>query len=183
MYHQIHTHLCIRHGVQTSIYIYETYFLLYWLPRWNQILTQLRFIHNWVTRSIQWMVRWWVRVHHCGLFSPFFFSSSSSDREVNRIVIYGFPLLPPPQSFCSFLIRNLSLFPSLWCLWQAHLCSTSLEGFYCKVFILLFCSMLFVNLLLFLLHNQVFTLPSSFQTQTQTRPVLHTLATAPKKSL
>jgi hypothetical protein len=26
----------------------ETYFLQTWLPRWNQILTQLRFIHNWV---------------------------------------------------------------------------------------------------------------------------------------
>jgi hypothetical protein len=34
---------------------------------WNQILTQLRFIHNWVIRGIQWMVCWWVLVH-CGRY-------------------------------------------------------------------------------------------------------------------
>ncbi len=46
--------------------IYETYLLQNWLPRWNQILTQLRFIHNcWVIMGIQWMVRWSVLVH-CG---------------------------------------------------------------------------------------------------------------------
>jgi len=44
----------------TYLPIYETYFLQNWLPRWNQILTQLRFIHNWVITDIQWMVRWWV---------------------------------------------------------------------------------------------------------------------------
>jgi hypothetical protein len=39
-------------------------FLQNWLPRWNQILTQLRFIHKWVITGIQWMVRsWWVVVH------------------------------------------------------------------------------------------------------------------------
>ncbi len=27
-----------------------------WLPRWNQRLTQLRFIHDWVITGIQWMV-------------------------------------------------------------------------------------------------------------------------------
>jgi len=27
-----------------------------WLPRWNQILTQWRFIHKWVVMDIQWMV-------------------------------------------------------------------------------------------------------------------------------
>jgi hypothetical protein len=32
-------------------------------PRWNQILTQLTFIHNWVMTAIQWMVHWWVPVH------------------------------------------------------------------------------------------------------------------------
>jgi hypothetical protein len=37
--------------------IYETYFLQNWLPRWNQILTQLKFIHNWVITGIQWMVK------------------------------------------------------------------------------------------------------------------------------
>jgi hypothetical protein len=36
--------------------MYEAYFLQNWLPRWNQILTQLRFIHNWVIRGIQWMM-------------------------------------------------------------------------------------------------------------------------------
>jgi hypothetical protein len=41
----------------TSLPIYETYFLQNWLPRWNQRLTQLTFIHNWVIRGIQWMVR------------------------------------------------------------------------------------------------------------------------------
>jgi len=45
--------------------IHDTYFLQNWLPRWNQILTQLRFIHNWVKRRIQWMVQWWVMVY-CG---------------------------------------------------------------------------------------------------------------------
>ncbi len=43
--------------------IYETYLLQRWLRRCNQILTQLRLIHNWVIMSIQWMVRWWVLVH------------------------------------------------------------------------------------------------------------------------
>jgi len=49
----------------TYLPIYETYLLQNWLPRWNQILTQLRFVHNWVVMGIQWMVRWWVLVH-CG---------------------------------------------------------------------------------------------------------------------
>jgi len=34
----------------------EDYFLQNWLPSWNQILTQLKFIHNWVITGIQWMV-------------------------------------------------------------------------------------------------------------------------------
>ncbi len=33
-----------------STYV-ETYFLQNWLPRWNQILTHLRFIHNWVSNN------------------------------------------------------------------------------------------------------------------------------------
>jgi len=32
----------------TYLPIYETYILQNWLPRWNQILTQLRFIQDWV---------------------------------------------------------------------------------------------------------------------------------------
>ncbi len=55
----------------TYVPIYETYFLQNWFPRWNHILTQLRFIHNWVITNIQWMVRWWVLVH-CGYFLPVF---------------------------------------------------------------------------------------------------------------
>jgi hypothetical protein len=34
----------------------ETYFLQNWFPRWNPIVTQLRFIHKWVITGIQWMV-------------------------------------------------------------------------------------------------------------------------------
>jgi len=37
-----------------STYIWNL-FLKNWLPRWKQILTQLRFIHNWVITGIQWM--------------------------------------------------------------------------------------------------------------------------------
>jgi hypothetical protein len=44
--------------------IYDTYFLHHWLPTGNQILAQLRFIHNWVIMGIQWMVRCWVPVHY-----------------------------------------------------------------------------------------------------------------------
>jgi hypothetical protein len=50
---------------RTYLSIYETYFLHNWLPRWNKISTQLRFIHNWVIMGIQWMVGWWV-LGHCG---------------------------------------------------------------------------------------------------------------------
>jgi hypothetical protein len=42
----------------TYLPMYETYLLQNWLPRWNQILTQLKFIHNWVITGIQWMVCW-----------------------------------------------------------------------------------------------------------------------------
>jgi hypothetical protein len=40
--------------------MYETYFLQKGLPRWNQILTQVRFIHNWVKTGIQRMAGAWV---------------------------------------------------------------------------------------------------------------------------
>jgi hypothetical protein len=43
-----------------------TYFLQNSLPRWNQILTQLRFIHNQVITGIEWMVLWWVLGFHNG---------------------------------------------------------------------------------------------------------------------
>ncbi len=42
---------------------YETYFLQNWSPRWNQILIQLWFIHNWIIMGIPWVVQWWVLVH------------------------------------------------------------------------------------------------------------------------
>jgi len=61
---------------QTYLPIYETYFLQNWLPRWNQILTQLSFIHNWVLTGIQWMVHWWVLVH-CGPFKVLVYPPSS----------------------------------------------------------------------------------------------------------
>jgi hypothetical protein len=32
------------------------------LPRWDQVVTQLRIIHNWLMTGIQWMVNWWVLV-------------------------------------------------------------------------------------------------------------------------
>jgi hypothetical protein len=35
----------------TYVPIYETYFLQDWFPRWNQIVTQMRFIHNWVSNN------------------------------------------------------------------------------------------------------------------------------------
>jgi hypothetical protein len=49
----------------TYLPVSETYFFENWLPTWNQRLTQLRFIHNWVMVGIQWMVQWSVLVH-CG---------------------------------------------------------------------------------------------------------------------
>ncbi len=62
----------------TYLPTYETYFLQNWLPRWNWILTQLRFIHEWVLMGVQWMVRWWGLVH-CGPKSePGCISGSSS---------------------------------------------------------------------------------------------------------
>jgi hypothetical protein len=47
--------------------MYKTYFDGIGYQGWNQILTQLRFIHNRVVRGIQWMVCWWVLVH-CGCY-------------------------------------------------------------------------------------------------------------------
>jgi hypothetical protein len=49
------------------------------VPRWNHILTQLRFIHNEVIRGIQWMVCWWVLVH-CGC-CKLIFSLNYSDPQ------------------------------------------------------------------------------------------------------
>ncbi len=39
--------------------IYWTYFFQKGLPRWDRILTQSRFIRNWVIFGIHWMVHWW----------------------------------------------------------------------------------------------------------------------------
>jgi hypothetical protein len=64
MYRPSMSYIVITH-VPTYLPTCETYFVQNWLPRWNQILTQLRFIHNWVITGIQWLVCWWVLVH-CG---------------------------------------------------------------------------------------------------------------------
>ncbi len=43
---------------------YRTYLLQNWLPKWNQILlSQLRFIPNWVVPGIRWMLLWWMLGH------------------------------------------------------------------------------------------------------------------------
>jgi hypothetical protein len=42
----------------TYLPTYETYFLRNWLPRWNQILTRLRSMHNWViTKVVPFMTK------------------------------------------------------------------------------------------------------------------------------
>jgi hypothetical protein len=60
--HKPFTYLVFTYA-PTYLPIYETYFLQNWLLRWNQILTRMRFIHNWVIIGIQRMVCWWVLVH------------------------------------------------------------------------------------------------------------------------
>jgi hypothetical protein len=87
------SHQCLQLSLYfpTHLPIYETY-LQNWLPRWNQILTQLRFIHNWVIMGIQWMLRCWVLVR-CG--------------QVNRSVNIDTRYLPTFSSF--FLGRQANL--------------------------------------------------------------------------
>ncbi len=106
----------------------------------------------------------------------------------------GFPLLlpstiflffshsPPSKIFLFFSHPAISLSISFFTTPMASSFILNITGRFLlqRLNILLFCSMLFVNLL-FLLHNQLLTYPSSFQTQT--RPVLHTLATSQKKIL
>ncbi len=54
----------------TYLPIYETYCLQDWLPRWNQMLTQLRYIHNWViTDGV---------LAHCGPFYALLLASKTS---------------------------------------------------------------------------------------------------------
>ncbi len=62
------------------IYISQTYFLQNWLLSWNQILTQLRFIHNWVITGIQWMNAlvgagslWPIYGRFCTIFHKFWY--------------------------------------------------------------------------------------------------------------
>ncbi len=62
LYHKPYTYIVITY-FPIYLPIHEIYFLQNWLSRWNQKLTQLGFIHNWVKMGIQWMVRWWVLVH------------------------------------------------------------------------------------------------------------------------
>lgn len=113
------------------------------------------------------MVRWWVLVH-CGLFPPIFFFLILIRSWSEFVLSYtGFLFFPLHNLFVLFSSAISLYFPSLRrpygkLIYTQH----HWKVFYCKVFILLFCSMLLVNLLL-LLHNQLFTLPSSFQTQTR----------------
>jgi len=87
------SHQCLQLSLYFPTYLptYETYLLQNWL-RWNQILTQLRFIHNWVIMGIQWMVRCWVLVR-CG--------------QVNRSVNIDTRYLP--TYFFIFLGRQVNL--------------------------------------------------------------------------
>jgi hypothetical protein len=125
------------------------------------------------------MVCWWVLVH-CGLFSPFFFSTSS-DREATRIVIYGVSS-SPSSTIILFFSHQQSLSISFFTTPIASSFILNNTGRFLLQSLHSFCfAVCFCEFVTFLLHNQFFTLPSSFQTQTH--PVLHTLATSPKKSL
>jgi hypothetical protein len=64
MYKPYSTYLEVAYFL-TYLPISKTYFLQNLLPRWNQILTLLRFIANGVITDIQWMVHWWV-LGQCG---------------------------------------------------------------------------------------------------------------------
>jgi hypothetical protein len=71
----------------TYLPTHETYFLQNWLPSWNQILTQLRFIHNWIITDIQWTVCWWVLVHSvCTGNKPIL--------QVHSHSVFGSPITP-----------------------------------------------------------------------------------------
>ncbi len=83
----------------TYLPIYETYFLHNWLPRWNHILTHLRFIHNWVIRGIQWMVHWWVLVHNPALCCPLGITHSSSGLWM-KFFWLGLSFSPPQPCGC-----------------------------------------------------------------------------------
>jgi len=57
------TYLVVTYFCNLCMYVcmyvcmYETYFLQNWLPRWNQMLTQLRFIHNCVEHVLGHVMR------------------------------------------------------------------------------------------------------------------------------
>jgi hypothetical protein len=60
----------------------------------NQVVTQLRIIHNGVMMGIQWMVQWWVLVHFGltgGIFTPNDSSSCSQTTLLLNIMIHAFP--------------------------------------------------------------------------------------------
>jgi len=49
----------------TYLCTYHTYFLRNpWFQDETKVLTQLRFIHNWVIMDFQWMLYWWVVVRY-----------------------------------------------------------------------------------------------------------------------
>ncbi len=77
----------------TSLPIYRTHILQNGLLRWNQILTKLKFIHNWVINGIQWMVHGvGLLVHSC--FCCTYFSTLHAKFCKHR----GFNNLPSCQS-------------------------------------------------------------------------------------
>ncbi len=91
----------------TYLPIYETYFLQNWISGWNQILTQLRFIHNWVITGIQWMVHWWVLVH-CGPATTLKAFSGQVFTSVEQLLLFdpgnwsglGPGINNPPARYC-----------------------------------------------------------------------------------
>jgi hypothetical protein len=79
----------------TYLPIYETYFLHNWLPRWNQMLTQLMFIHNLVIIGIQWML-------HAGGCCWF---TVAGTLENKSNFLYTFRWVPSTSAFFIFLYR------------------------------------------------------------------------------
>jgi hypothetical protein len=71
--------------------MYVTYFIGNRLQRHNQILTWLRFIHNWVIIGIHWMMCWWVLVHS-GHSLKLFPQKQSHSQSVNFSI--KLPIIP-----------------------------------------------------------------------------------------
>jgi hypothetical protein len=81
----------------------------------TNILTQLRFIHNWVLTGIQWMVCWWVLIH-CG---PCSFDVeyrpapgiNTNSKNPNSLWYGAEEAIPGPYEFHTILkIRNIYIY-------------------------------------------------------------------------